>query len=136
MEPELLYRKVANGKRITYLPAVNYVDWTADHMKPGQFRLIYASSKNGRRYEYNVTPDTAGFHAACLIAREAMESKILESAKPRPHHGQFTKKQKAVLSKCREMMIEAGVLLPEVWQSAQAREISQSAIDEVLAYRP
>lgn len=135
---EALYRKVMRGKRTTYELAYNSQNWdTPDLMKPGQFRLVHAYSDGGRRYEYDVTPDTAGFVAAASIARIAMEDAIKQHAHATPMGvSMFTKEQLAVLDECRAKMIAAGALLPTHWMHASAHEISEAAIQAVREYRP
>jgi hypothetical protein len=134
---EALYRKVMRGKRVTYELAYNSSDWANDLMKPGQFRLVHAYKDGGRRYEYDVTPDTAGFVAAASIARIAMEDAIKQRAHANPVGvSRYTKKQLAVLDECRAKMIAVGALLPTHWMHAGAREISEAAIEAVRSYRP
>ena len=135
---EALYRKVQKGKRVSYELAYNDSSWdTPDLMKPGSFRLIHAYSDGGRRYEYDVAPDTAGFVAAASIARVAMEEAIKQRANAKPMGvSMYTKKQLAVLEECREKMIAVGALLPTHWMHASAHEISEAAIEAVRSYKP
>ena len=125
---ETLYRKV--GRK--YVPFE--IRWTdpRDGMKVGTFRLCYAYSEGGKRYEYDVRPDTAGFVAAATLYRTKIEAAIKDAATSRPVEptGQpYTKRQKAVLDECRAKMAAVGLLHPIWWQQASDYEISQAAID-------
>ena len=73
-DTEPLYRKV--GRR--YIPAYSLSEWSYDKdlMKAGSFRLVHAYSDGGRRYAYEVTPDTAGWVAAATLAVHAMTEAI------------------------------------------------------------
>ena len=131
---ELLYRKV--GRR--YEPAYNARDaWDKDLMPVGTWRMTYAYGEGGRRYEYGVTPDTASFAAAALLAREAMERAIMEAIKSRPQLGQaaYTKRQLAAMEACRQHLAEVGVAMPTWWQHSSAHEIAQAALDAVTHWR-
>lgn len=132
MTGETLYRKV--GRK--YVPAYNIQSaYDKDFMKVGTWRMVYAYEAGGRRYHYDVKPDTAGFEAACMLARHAMEQAINEAAKANPQLGTvtpyYTKKQLKVIEDCRQRMAEAGILMPLHWQHSTAHEISQAAINAV-----
>ena len=136
---EALYRKVMRGKRVTYELAYNSSDWANDLMKPGQFRLVHAYSDGGRRYEYDVTPDTAGFVAAASIARKAMENAICEAARCVPNESKtrsYLKNELAIINKYRDEMHAIGSDLPSYWVFTGAHEISEAAIQAVREYRP
>ena len=80
---EAIYSKVQRGKRVHYELVGNAAHWHSsdfDVLKPGQFRLEFASQDGMRRYAYPVSPDTAGWEAAALIARCAMEAEIKRAA--------------------------------------------------------
>lgn len=127
---ELLYRKV--GRR--YEPAYNARDaWDKDLMPVGTWRMTYAYGEGGRRYEYGVTPDTASFAAAALLAREAMERAIEEAVKSRPQlgHTSYTKRQLAAIEACRQHLAGVGVAMPTWWQHNSAHEISRAALEAV-----
>lgn len=135
MSGEILYRKV--GRR--YEPAYNVRDaWGKDLMPVGTWRMTYAYAEGGRRYEYGVTPDTASFEAACMLAREAMEHAVSEAVKSRPQLGNscYTKRQLAAIEACRQRLAEVGVAMPTWWQNSSAHEISQAALDAVRSWRP
>lgn len=134
MSGEILYRKV--GRR--YEPAYNVRDaWDKDLMPVGTWRMTYAYAEGGRRYEYGVTPDTASFEAACLLARDAMERAISEAVQSRPQLGNtpYTRRQLAALEDCRQRLAEVGVAMPTWWQHSSAREISQAALEAVRGWR-
>lgn len=138
MSYETLYRKVQRGKRTTYEVAYSAQDWnTPDLMRPGTFRMVYAYTDGGRRYEYEVTPDTAGFMAAATIARQSMEEAIKQASNAKPMGVvHYTKKQLAVLADCRERLESCGALLPAHWVHTSAHDISQAAIDAVRNFKP
>jgi hypothetical protein len=131
MTTETLYKKV--GRK--YVPVSVY--WAFDYrdeQKTGTFRLIYAYEDGARTYEYNVTPSTASFEAAAMVARVAMEEKMREMAKMRPQTPtKYTKKQLDAIKKFRE---EMGGLFPEWWTETSSYEIAQAGIDAVRNYRP
>jgi hypothetical protein len=135
MTSEILYRKV--GRK--YVPDYSVQSaYDKDFMKVGTWRMVYAYDEGGRRYEYDVKPDTASFSAACMLARHAMEQAIHEAAKARPQLGTataYTKKQLKVIEDCRQRMAEAGILMPLHWQHSTAYEISQAAIEAIKNWR-
>lgn len=138
---EAIYRKVQRGKRVHYELIGNASHWSSDFdvLKPGQFRLEFASGDGMRRYAYPVSPDTAGWEAAALIARDAMEAEIKRAAQCVPDVGRvrpYTKKQLAIIDRFRAEMLEAGAQLPEWWRFTSDIEISQAAIEAVRSYKP
>ena len=138
---EAIYRKVQHGKRVSYELIGNargYYD-TYDILKPGQFRLEFASGDGTRRYAYPVSPDTAGWEAAALLARCAMEAEIKRAAQCVPDVGRinpYTKKQMAIGARYQAEMQATGAQLPQWWRFTSDIEISQAAIDAVRSYRP
>jgi len=138
MSHETLYRKVIRGKRTTYVVAYSAQSWDMpDLMRPGTFRMTYAYANGSRRYEYAVTPDTAGFMAAATIARQSMEDAIKQASNAKPTSVyQYTKQQLAVLNDCRKRMESCGALLPSHWEHTSAYDISQAAIDAVRNFKP
>lgn len=134
MSGEILYRKV--GRR--YVPAYNvHSAYDKDAMAVGTWRMVYAYSEGGRRYHYDVKPDTASFEAACMMARVAMERAITEAAQDRPQLSQvpYTKRQLALIEEYRQRMAEAGIAVPIWWQHSSPNKISQAAIDAVKKWR-
>lgn len=83
-------------------------------------------------------PDTAGFLAAAEIARDAMEQAIQKRAVAtfQPGAVPYTKAQLKALENARAYLAEAGVLLPQWWQHATAREVSEAAIEAVRRWQP
>lgn len=129
---EPLYKKV--GRKYVPVHARWYEDHGAEQMPVGTFKLIYAYQDGGRRYEYQVKPDTAGVMAAMMIARKAMEQAIIDKSSMRPSGLQpYTKKQ---LEAIERFKAEMGGMFPSHWQENSAYEISESAIKAVLEYRP
>ena len=139
---EPIYRRIEHGKRVRYELIGNASHWTSnmDVLKPGQFRLEFASRDGMRRYAYPVSPDVAGWEAAALIAQHTMRSEISRAARcvpqtsgmPRP----YTKKQAAILARYRQEMADAGAHLPEWWQFTSSYDISKAAIEAVREYKP
>ena len=121
-----------------------YVAWGhAEHydqnlLRAGQFRLSYCPRDGHTRYTYDVRPDTAGFLAAAEIARDAMEQAIQKRAVAtfQPQAVPYTKAQLKALEHARAYLAEAGVLLPQWWQHATARELSEAAIEAVRRWQP
>lgn len=130
---EPLYRKV--GRK--YVPVYSSTPWAydSDIMDVGTWRMTYAYSDGGRRYHYDVKPDTASFEAAIMLGRVAMEKAINDKAAA--HFGStspYTKKQLAILEKFRADMAAAGGLHPVYWCHSTSYEISQAAIDAIKNY--
>ena len=132
-----LYEK-RGRKYVPYSLAWHYVRDIGDQMKVGEFRLTYCYSNGGRKYDYAVTPATAPFVAAAMVAREAMEQAIRDKVVATNHikSQPYTKKQLAIIERFRKEMSDAGGLLPTWWDHASAYEISEAAIKAVQEYRP
>lgn len=129
---ETLYRK--QGRR--YVPAYSLDDWhmsEKDAMPVGTFRITWAAGDGSYRYEYNVTPDTASFVAAAMVAKKAMCDAMHEASQASPI-GMYTEKQKAALAKARQIMQEAGCMLPTIWQHKSQYEIADAGIEAVKKY--
>ena len=137
---EALYRKVMRGKRTMYELVGNAASHDRDILKPGQFRLEFATGDGSRRYAYPVSPDVAGWEGAALIAKVAMENAIREAARcsadARSATRPYTKKELQIIEKYRTEMHAIGSGLPSWWQFAGAHEISKAAIEAVVNYRP
>jgi adenine/guanine phosphoribosyltransferase-like PRPP-binding protein len=130
MTTETHYRKV--GRR--YVPVTAHERWDGMDQKVGTFLLRYAK-KGGQSWEYNVAPDTAGFVAAAMIAREAMEAAMVEKAKMKPQNLKprpYTKRELALIKKFREDM---GDMFPCYWGETSTHDICQAGIDAVRSYR-
>ena len=135
-ETETVYKKV--GRKYVPLAVRWYEDAYKDQMPVGTFRLLYAYSDGGRRYEYDVTPATAPTVAAMTIARAAMEEAIRDACKMRPSSytskpQSYTKKQQALIAKFREDM---GGMMPSWWTENSSYVISERAMQAVMEYRP
>jgi hypothetical protein len=102
-------------------------------MPVGTFRLTYAYTNGGRRYEYDVKPDTASVTAAMMVARRAMEEAIKAESEMYPEPKIYTKKQLKIMKKFREDM---GGFYPQWWCESSYYDISQAAIDAVMNYKP
>lgn len=134
---EDLYRKIQQGKRVKYELAYSAKSWDApDLMKPGTFRMTYAYSEGGRRYEWDVTPDTASFVAASMLFKEAMENAIKAKVIATPQGtSMYNKKQLAALEKCKQIMVEANMLLPTHWTHTSAWELSEAAVNAIRGHQ-
>lgn len=136
---EAIYRKVVRGKKVKYELIGNSQSYYDAHevIRAGQFRLEFISGDGMHRYAYPVTPDTAGWEAAALIARGAMEQAIQQASQFKPMGVKaYTKKQLKVLDECRKKMEECGALLPSHWVGATSSDIASAAIDAVKSYKP
>jgi hypothetical protein len=131
-----LYEK-RGRKYVPYSLAWHY-ERDQDQMKVGEFRLTYCYSNGGRKYEYSVTPATAPFVAAAMVAREAMEQAIRDKVVATNHikSQPYTKKQLAIIERFRKEMVAAGGLLPFWWENTSARDLSAAAIKAVQEYKP
>ena len=135
MSGEVLYRKV--GRK--YVPAFNAESSTRydyDMMKPGTFRLTYCYTDCGRRYNYDVTPDTASFVAAAEMFRYEMEQAVLEASKAveqqdRDYSKRYTKEQKQTIAQCRDLLDKSGVTTPLWWQHRSGWDISKHIIERM-----
>lgn len=124
-----IYKKV--GRKYVPVHAHWYED--GEYMPVGTFRLTYAYTDGGRRYEYNVTPATAPTVAALVVAKVAIEDAITKASKTRPMVDKhYTKKQLACIAKFREDM---GGMCPDWWTQASAHEMAEAAINAVKDFR-
>lgn len=132
---EPLYKK--QGRR--YVPACSVTDWDydKDRMAVGTFRLTYAYQDGGYRYEYDVTPDTAGWAAAALLAKHAMVEAMRHAAtQHRPATSRvvpLTKKQQCAVAQARAILNGAGVL-SSMWESVSPESIADAAIAAILQH--
>ena len=129
-----LYNK--QGRR--YVPAYSVAEWDydKDRMAVGTFRLTYAYTDGGRRYEHDVTPDTAGWAAAALQAKHAMVDALRQAAtqhRPATSKLLLTKKQQQAVAQARAILNDAGVL-SSMWESASPESIADAAIAAVLQH--
>ena len=129
-----LYKK--QGRR--YVPAYSVAEWDydKDRMAVGTFRLTYAYADGGRRYEHDVTPDTAGWVAAALQAKHAIVEAMRKAAtqhRPATSKVLLTKKQQQAVAQARAILNEAGVL-SSMWESASPESIADAAIAAVLQH--
>lgn len=132
MKTETLYKKV--GRKYVPVAAQWYENSNSDQMKVGTFRLTYAYSCGGQRYEYDVTPATAPMVAASLIAKDAMIKAIQDASSMRPTVPKpYTKKQLAAIERFK---VEMGGMFPSWWNEAMPHEIADAAIDAVLNWKP
>ena len=129
-ETETLYRK--EGRR--YIPTYSLAHWNCegDLMPVGSFRLVHAYSDGGRRYAYEVTPDTAGWVAAATLAVHAMTEAIHKANQftvpsPKP----WTKKQQAAIAQANAMLEAAGIWSGRGWTTAAAHDVAKAGIDAV-----
>ena len=130
MTAELLYLK--KGRR--YKP-VSAQAWHNSYevMDIGTFKLVQAT-ENGTRTVYGVEPDTAGFIAASMIARKAMEQAIAEAATSSPQKPlvPWTASQVATIEEFKKRM---GGMFPVWWESKSAHDIVSAGIQAVIDFQ-
>ena len=129
-ETETLYRK--EGRR--YIPTYSLSEWSDDKdlMPAGSFRLVHAYSDGGRRYAYNVTPDTAAWVAAATLAVHAMTEAIHKANQHTIASGTpWTKKQQAAIAQANAILEAAGIWGRRGWTTAAAHDVAQAGIDAV-----
>ena len=129
-DTEPLYRKV--GRK--YVPAYSLADWSYDKdlMPVGSFRLVHAYCDGGRRYAYEVTPDTAGWVAAATLAVHAMTEAIHKANQHTVASGTpWTKKQQAAIAQANAILEAAGIWSRRGWTTAAAHDVAQAGIDAV-----
>lgn len=126
---EALYRK--QGRR--YVPALDIEPWSHDRMAPGTFRLVHCYQAGAHRYVYDVTPDTAAWHAAAMQAKAAMVDAMQDQATafPEPPFREYTPKQRELIEKFRADMAAAGGLMPAWWTHSTAEQIADAGIAAV-----
>lgn len=132
-ETETLYRK--EGRR--YIPTYSLADWNyeGDLMPVGSFRLVHAYSDGGRRYAYNVTPDTAAWVAAATLAVHAMTEAINKANQLTIAGGTpWTKKQQAAIAQANAILEAAGIWSGRGWTTAQAYDVAQAGVDAVTKW--
>ena len=132
-ETEALFRKV--GRK--YVPAYSLSEWSYDKdlMKAGSFRLVHAYSHGGRRYAYDVTPDTAGWVAAATLAVHAMTEAIHKANQHTIASGTpWTKKQQAAIAQANAILESAGIWSGRGWTTAAAHDVAQAGIDAVTQW--
>lgn len=129
-ETEPLYRK--EGRR--YIPTYSLAAWNCegDLMPVGSFRLVHAYSDGGRRYEYDVTPDTAAWVAAATLAVHAMTEAIHKANQHTIAGGTpWTKKQQAAIAQANAILEAAGIWSRRGWTTAAAHDVAKAGIDAV-----
>ena len=129
-DTEPIYRKV--GRR--YVPAYSLAHWNydGDMMPVGSFRLVHAYCDGGRRYAYDVTPDTAGWVVAATLALHAMTEAIHKAnqhtvASSTP----WTKKQQDAIAQANAILEAAGIWSGRGWTTASAHDVAKAGIDAV-----
>lgn len=131
MTNQVLYIK--EGRR--YVPWGNVEDpgHFPDVMKVGTFRLVHCVENGHYRYRHDVTPDSAAFVAAAMIALDAMEKAMLEKAKSNPNKAPkpWTQRQKELIENFRSDMAATGALVPTYWTTSSAYEIAMAGIKAV-----
>jgi hypothetical protein len=133
MSDQLFIKK---GRR--YVPYGNAGSWYDDRdvMKIGEFRLTYCADEGHYRARYDVTPDTAAFVAAAMIAQHEMEKAITETiiAKPSLEGQPYTDEQKQIVEKFRHDMAATGALVPHYWLHRSAAEVAKAGVDAVVQF--
>jgi hypothetical protein len=133
MSDQLFIKK---GRR--YVSYGNAGSWCDDRdvMKIGEFRLTYCADEGHYRARYDVTPDTAAFIAAAMIAQHEMEKAITETviAKPSLEGQPYTDEQKRIVEKFRHDMAATGALVPYYWLHRSAAEVAKAGVDAVVQF--
>ena len=132
-DTEPLYRKV--GRR--YVPTYSLAHWNyeGDMMPVGSFRLVHAYCDGGRRYAYDVTPDTAAWVAAATLALHAMTEAIHKANQHTIASGTpWTKKQQAAIAQANAILEAAGIWSRRGWTTAQAYDVAKAGIDAVMQW--
>lgn len=121
---------VKQGRKYVLWGNTQRSDIEADVMRAGAFHLVWCPAPGEQRFRHDVTPDTAGFTAAAMIAQRAMEDAMQEAAgaKPTTTIQRYTKKQLAIIEKFRSDMRATGLLEPQWWTNASSREIAEAGI--------
>jgi pyruvate kinase len=121
---ETWFRKV--GRK--YVPIVEAEKYDYITMPAEGFTLAHRKG-GATQWEYAVKPDNAGFLAAAMVARTAMEEAIRQAATYRPSGPiPYTKKQLAIIEKFK---VDMGIYKPLWWEQTSARDIVQAGIDAV-----
>lgn len=125
MSRETWFRKV--GRK--YVPIVEAEKYDYITMPANGFTLTYRQD-GLTQWEYEVRPDNAGFMAAAMVARAAMEAAINEAAtyKPQASMRPYTKRQLALIE---QFKADMGMRYPAWWEQTSARDIAQAGIDAV-----
>ena len=135
---EGLYTRTMHGTRARYTLAYSHINdyHIVDAMKVNTFRLVHAYGEGGRRYHYDVTPDTAAFVAAASIAEQAMVQAMLDASKVQPAQPleKYTIKQLEAIRKARDIMQEAGCFVSH-WKHASAHDIVKAGIEAVKKWQ-
>ena len=132
-DTETLYRKV--GRK--YAPAYSsaHMAYDRDLMPVGSFCLVHAYSNGGRRYAYEVTPDTAAWVAAATLAVHAMTEAIHKANQHTIASGTpWTKKQQAAIKQANAILEAAGIWSGRGWSSTQAYVVAKAGIDAVTQW--
>ena len=126
---EQLYFK--RGRR--YFPWGNgdYRDMDKDAMQAGSCRLIYCPEPGHYRYRYDVTPDSASWVAAAMVAEHAMQEAMAARAIASPSSVQNTPEQQRIIEQFRKDMAAAGGLAPSYWTHGAPWEIAKAGVDAV-----
>lgn len=129
---DILYKKI--GRK--YIPQSRVFDF--EHAMPvGSFMLVYAYTDGGKQYEYSVTPDTASFVAAAMIAKKAMQEAIQNKSEYKPiRPAKWTKKQAEIMDEYQYKMRLAGGTFPIWWGASSSHELADAAINAVKDYKP
>jgi hypothetical protein len=129
---EQLYIK--RGRR--YYPWGNGDCWDTDKdaMKAGTCRLIYCPEPGHYRHHHDVTPDSAAWVAAAMVAEHAMQEAMASRAIAQPQALQYTPEQQRLIEQFRRDMAAAGGLTPIWWTHGTPAEIAKAGVDAVKRY--
>lgn len=127
---EQLY--VKRGRR--YIPWGNGDHWDRDKdaMQAGTCRLIYCPEPGHYRQRHDVTPNSAAWVAAAMVAEHAMQEAMAARAVAQPQALQYTPRQRKLIEQFRRDMAAAGALVPVWWTHGSPAEIAKAGVDAVL----
>jgi hypothetical protein len=124
---------VKRGRR--YYPWGNGDHYDNDYsaMKIGTCRLIYCPEPGHYRSRYDVTPESAGWMAAAMLAEYAMQEAMADRAlaQPQPDFAPYTVEQQRLIEQFRQDMAAAGGLTPFYWTHSTPAEIAKAGVDAV-----
>lgn len=134
MTEQLYYKK---GRRYYPWGTTDSWDHERDALKAGSCRLTYCPAPGHYRYRYDVTPDSAAWMAAAMVAEHAMQEAMAQKATATPCDSLvYTEEQKQILEKFRKDMAAAGGLIPPYWTHGTPAEIAKAGVDAVANFVP
>jgi hypothetical protein len=127
---------VKRGRR--YHPWGNGDHWDMDKdaMPIGSFRLIYCPAPGHYRYRYDVSPDSAAWVAAAMVAEHAMQEAMASRVVASPPPQAYTPRQQQLVDQFRRDMAAEGALTPIWWTHGSPAEVAQAGVNAVKQFSP